>query len=215
VRERLLQYLEHIFHGLAQQRLQYEQQLPPQTLRHPVRGGHQEGLGPQEIHLLHFDVLGVQHQPVVGVIDLGVGPPEPLNHSLGTQRPQVRTAVAHGGLRQVGEQLLVGGRRPLRHVHLQDRLPFLLGGKGEEQFPVEPSGSSQGGVDGVDAIRCSDHDHFAAVVQAVHQGQQSRNDAGVDLVLSGRPDGGQTVQFVEEDDGRVQFGRLKILASQN
>ena len=78
----------------------------------------------------------------------------------------------------------------------------LDGGHGKEELAVEAPRTSQGGVDRVDLIGGTDDDDLAAVVKAVHERKERRHDGAVDLVLATRPDGGEAVDLVKEDDGR-------------
>ena len=71
--------------------------------------------------------------------------------------------------------------------------------------------SSERWINVFDSVGGSDDDDLAAVVEAVDQGQQGRHDGRVDLVLTGGPDRGQPVDFVEEDDGGAH--QLKLDSS--
>lgn len=100
----------------------------------------------------------------------------------------------------------------IMHVYREYVLSCGIAGKRKVQLPVEPSGSSQGGIYGIEPIgRSYDYD-LGAVVQAVHQGQQGRHDARVHKVLSVRSHRGQTVDLVEEYYARpalLRLGRVK------
>ena len=81
-------------------------------------------------------------------------------------------------------------------------MSHLDGGHGKEELAVEAPRPPQGWVYRVDLIGGADDDDLAAVVKAVHEREERRHDGAVDLVLATRPDGGEAVYLIKEDDGR-------------
>ena len=82
---------------------------------------------------------------------------------------------------------------------------------GKEELSVEATRPAQCGVDGVDLVGRPDDDDLAAIVQPIHEREQSRHDRAVDLVLATRPHRSEAVDLVEEDDGRTREVGLKAL----
>ena len=70
----------------------------------------------------------------------------------------------------------------------------------EVKLSVEPTWSSQRRVDVVGTICGTNNNDLTTAVHAIHQGKQSRNNAGMDLLLLARPNRGQAINLVKEDD---------------
>src|SRR5436853_346535 len=69
-------------------------------------------------------------------------------------------------------------------------------------LPVEATGSTQRGVEGVRAIRRTDHDDLAASLESVHEREQLGDDPTFHLAGDLLPFRSDAVQFVDEDDAR-------------
>ena len=83
-------------------------------------------------------------------------------------------------------------------MDLDDLLPRLSIRKEEGKFPIKPAGSSECRINVFYPIGGSNDDNLPAVVQPVHEGEKSADDAGVDLVLPRASDRSEAVYLVEE-----------------
>ena len=81
---------------------------------------------------------------------------------------------AHETVRDGGQvrQINVAGQRHSAAVNFQNLPAAVLVGNGDGDFPVEPPGPAQGGVEHVGQVGGRQHDHVLPLRQAVHQGQQ-------------------------------------------
>lgn len=102
---------------------------------------------------------------------------------VGSTHSEISTSVALCHVRQVVEKRRSEGRLPRLGVDLQDLASGELVRQREEKLPIEPSRPSKGGVDSVRSVGRSNDDNLSSTVHAVHEGEQGRNDAGVDLIL--------------------------------
>ena len=68
-----------------------------------------------------------------------------------------------------------------------------------------PSGPPQSRINGIQSISGADDDDFTTRIQAIHQGQQCGDDAWMDLILTCRPNGSQSVDLVKENDRRTHL----------
>jgi hypothetical protein len=71
----------------------------------------------------------------------------------------------------------------------------------EEEMSLEPPRSEQGGVHQIDAVRRADHEHVAALRDAVHLCEEGGDDRVGDGVRRAPPDRGEGIDLVEEQDG--------------
>ena len=83
-----------------------------------------------------------------------------------------------------GREVHVGSKRHGPCMHGQDFTTAFAIGRIDTDFPVEASGPAQCRIDAVGQVGCrQDHD-LATSGQAVHQGQQLRDDAALDLLFA-------------------------------
>ena len=99
------------------------------------------------------------------------------------------------------------GQRHAAAVDFQRLPPPLLVRDADLDLPVEAPGAAQRRVERVGNVGGGDEDHLPARFEAVHQGEQLRDDAAFDLALARhllalRRDG---VDLVDEDDGKERF----------
>jgi len=76
-------------------------------------------------------------------------------------------------------------------------------GQREEQLAVETAGTTQSWVDVTDTVGSADDVDLSAVVDAVHQTEQCRDEARVLVRFTRATDRRQTVQLVDEDQARL------------
>jgi hypothetical protein len=81
-------------------------------------------------------------------------------------------------------------------------------GQRDLELTIEAAGAAERRVERIDSVGRSDEKDLAARVEAVHEGEERRDDGRVDVVLLGRAHGRQTVELIKEDDGRLQPRRL-------
>ena len=111
----------------------------------------------------------------------------------------------------LGERLQNGGigsGDPGFRVDFEDLQTRFEVGEIEKHLAIESSGASKRWIDGIDAIGGSDHDDLATRVQSVHQREQRGDNRRMDLVLLGRARRRQSVDLIEEDNGRLIHARL-------
>src|SRR5439155_1751985 len=121
-----------------------------------------------------------------------------------------------------------GGRMPIRlnasgsfsgcdrhaaGVDLQDLLPSAPVRDADLDLAIEPTGSAQRRIDCLVPVRRADHDDLAAARKAVHQSEELRDDASLDLTGHLFSFGGDRVELIDEEDARsVLLGLLELLA---
>src|SRR5438132_244418 len=140
----------------------------------------------------------------------------------------VATAFARSVLPEPGgpyRRIPRGGRMPIRlkasgsfnrhatRVNLEDFLAPHTVGDADLDLPVETSGSSKGRIDRLVAVRCADHDDLAATRETVHESEELRDHASLDLARHLFPFRRNRIEFVDEQDaGRVLLRLLELLA---
>lgn len=68
------------------------------------------------------------------------------------------------------------GHLSFARTHINSSESYLAIREAKEELPVEASGASKSGVDGVQSVGGSNHHHLSSAIQAVHQGQQGGHD---------------------------------------
>ena len=110
-------------------------------------------------------------------------------------------------LGQIGE-IDVSAERHAARVDLQDLAPGMLVGDADGDLAVETAGPPQGRIDAVWTVGRRHHDHVAAALEAVHQGEKLRDDALFDLAFDAFALGRERVDLVEEDDAGRALARV-------
>jgi hypothetical protein len=59
----------------------------------------------------------------------------------------------------------------------------LFVGEGEIKLAIEAARATEGWVDGIGSIRCTNDDNLSTIVHAIHKSQQCRDDGGMGLLL--------------------------------
>src|SRR2546422_1345021 len=149
-------------------------------------------------------------------VDVREVPPQRLHRGLPCEGREVRADEPVGHVREVGEQAVPLLFRPLdRHpsrVDLEDLLPPDAVRDPDLDLAVEPSGPPECGIDRLVPVRRADHDDLPATAEAVHEGEELRDDPPLHFardLFSPRRDGVELVD--EQDRGRVLLGLLEFL----
>ena len=139
-------------------------------------------------------------------VDFGQDPSERAHGGLLGKRRQVGADVSMGDPRQFLEVDVLRERHTSR-VDLEDLEPTVPVRDANLDLPVEATGPTQRGVEGVRAIRRTDYDDLAASLESVHECEQLSDHPTFHLAGDLVPFRGDAVQFVDEDDARrVLFG---------
>eukprot|EP00965_Chrysotila_dentata_P211038 6186253-Pleurochrysis_carterae.AAC.4 len=212
--------LHRVLHKLAQLALDVLEaaDVLPRNVRHFDRCLPQRRRVCQPERLAH--VVRADNELVEGLLRQLVG--------LEVERRQLLAHAKHrrleDGLRQVGAAVaLAVGRHRLQvdigaHAHVarldaQNVEPAGLVRDGDVQLEVEAAEAAQRGLDGIGPVGGGHQHHLRLWLEAVHERDELRDDAPLDLALrlvAARRDG---VEFIDEDDGgRLALGVLKGLA---
>src|SRR3990170_426154 len=139
-------------------------------------------------------------------------PPERLHRGLPAQRRQVRAHEPVCDVRELRQETVLVLLRALdRHparVDLQDLLATLAVRDANLDLSVEPTGAAERRVDRLLAVRRPDHDDLAAPLESVHEGQELRDDAPLDLARDLFPLGRDRIELVDEQHGGGVLLRL-------
>ena len=115
-------------------------------------------------------------------------------------------------MRDVGQarQVNVARNRHAARVDFQNRQAPVPVRNRDADLAVKAPGATQRRVDGVGDVGGGYDDHLAACLQAVHQTEQLRDNAALDLVLTAEALalGCDRVNFVDEDDAGRLLGRI-------
>ena len=87
-------------------------------------------------------------------------------------------------------------------MDLEDLPPAALVRDPDLDLSIEPAGAAQGGVNGLEPIRRTDHHHIAPPLEPVHQRQELSDDALFPFTAHFAASRGDGVELVDEDDGR-------------
>src|SRR6059036_3535745 len=103
--------------------------------------------------------------------------------------------------------------RHAARVNLEDLLAAAPVRDADLDLAVEATGPAQRGVDRLVPVRRADHDDLAATREAVHQGEELRDNPPFDLAGHLFPLRSNRVEFIDEQDARsVLLGLLELLA---
>ena len=112
----------------------------------------------------------------------------------------IRTGITVGEVRDLLDvHVLLKGHPP--GVDLHDDQPSLSVRYPDLDLPVQPSGSSQGGIKGIGTVRCPDDDDLSAGFQPFHEGEKLGHHALLHLSLHLVTLGCDGIDLVDEDDG--------------
>src|SRR5262249_32286447 len=83
----------------------------------------------------------------------------------------------------------------------------------DDDLAVKAAGAAQRRVDRVHAVRGGDDHDLAARVEPVHESEELRDDAALELALDVLARGGDRVELLDEDDrGRALLRLLELVA---
>src|SRR5213594_3303080 len=166
----------------------------------------------QDAHLLE----GLRRNRLVEV-DVRKIAAERLHRGFAGERREVRPDEAVADIREFGEEpvafFLDAFDRHAARVDLKDLLPSAPVRDADLDLAIEPTGSAQRRIDCLVPVRRADHDDLAAARKAVHQSEELRDDASLDLTGHLFSFGGDRVELIDEEDARsVLLGLLELLA---
>ena len=182
-----------------------------EDLPHGARAHVAEGVA--EVLALHLHLLEDLRRDLLGLeVDLGEITPERLDRRLTGESGEVRPDKSVGLLGDGGDVHAF----PKRHtpgVDVEHLDPVVLRRDPDLDLPVEPAGTAEGGVDGVEPVRGPDHHDLPPLLEPVHHRQELGHHTPLDLPGHLLAPGGDRVEFVDEDDGRRMLpGVLEDLA---
>jgi hypothetical protein len=175
------------------------------------RVGHAKSIA----EVVHGDAQRVKHLGVDGVFvqinqvhllaDL-------LHGSFGAERRKVGADVAVS-LRGDGREIDIITQLHVLGVDLKNLQATGRVGNANVDLAIEAAVAAQGRVDRVRPVGGGHDDNVGSGLHAVHEGQQLRDDAALDLAVGLVSLRGDGVDLIDEDDGgRVLLGLLKGLA---
>ncbi len=85
----------------------------------------------------------------------------------------------------------------------------LSGRQRKYKFSIKSPGSSEGWIDCINPIGCSNDDYLPSVVETIHESKECGDNGRVDLVLTTGTNRGQPVNLVKEDDGGTHLVCLR------
>src|SRR5207244_11477170 len=123
--------------------------------------------------------------------------------------------VADGGSYglKAGPLFLSAFNRQATGVNLKDLLAAHSVRAADFDLTFEPTRPAERRINRLIAVRRADHDDLSATREAVHQGEELRDDAPFDLAGYFLPLRRNRVEFIDEQDaGSVLLGLLELLA---
>mmetsp|Transcript_7381 Transcript_7381/g.20845 ORF Transcript_7381/g.20845 Transcript_7381/m.20845 type:complete len:217 (+) Transcript_7381:3113-3763(+) len=153
-------------------------------------------------HALVHNLCKARHQP-----------PRRRQHSPCAECSKVGPSKAFSCSCQRLHQNLSRRVLPMAGVDVEDGGPVSCTGQIHVHLAVKPAGPSESRVDAFRPVGCANHNDVSTVNDAIHEGEQSSNHAGVHLVtaaLASAAIGDQGVQLVQKyDGGRLLHGLVK------